>query len=105
MTARKRSLGQGNIFAPVCHSVHGGGGVSRPTHWGDVKGSGRGWGSPGPHPGVVEGSKGQHPGGMLRGMAGRGLQAYTRGGPGPGGVSQYALRQTTPPPPPADSYC
>ena len=27
ITARKRSLGQGNIFAPVCHSVHGGGGV------------------------------------------------------------------------------
>ena len=26
ITARKRSLGQGNIFAPVCHSVHGGGG-------------------------------------------------------------------------------
>ena len=25
-TARKRSLGQGNIFTPVCHSVHGGGG-------------------------------------------------------------------------------
>ena len=24
-TARKRSLGQGNIFTPVCHSVHGGG--------------------------------------------------------------------------------
>ena len=23
-TARKRSLGQGNIFAPVCQSVHGG---------------------------------------------------------------------------------
>ena len=23
ITARKRSLGQGNIFAPVCHSVHG----------------------------------------------------------------------------------
>ena len=23
-TTRKRSLGQGNIFAPVCHSVHGG---------------------------------------------------------------------------------
>ena len=22
-TARKRSLGQGNIFTPVCHSVHG----------------------------------------------------------------------------------
>ena len=40
-------------------------GVSRPTPRGDV-----------------EGSKGQHPGGMLRGMAGRGLQAYTRGGGG-----------------------
>ena len=25
ITARKRSLGQGNIFAPVCHSVQGGG--------------------------------------------------------------------------------
>ena len=24
MTARKRSLGQGNVFTPVCHSVHGG---------------------------------------------------------------------------------
>ena len=35
VTARKRSLGQGNIFTPVCHSVHrgwvlppGGGGAS-----------------------------------------------------------------------------
>ena len=26
-TARKRSLGQGNIFTSVCHSVHRGGGV------------------------------------------------------------------------------
>ena len=25
VTVRKRSLGQGNIFAPVCHSVHRGG--------------------------------------------------------------------------------
>ena len=25
ITALKRSLGQGNIFTPVCHSVHGGG--------------------------------------------------------------------------------
>ena len=25
ITARKRSLGQGNIFTPVCHSVHSGG--------------------------------------------------------------------------------
>ena len=24
VTARKRSLGQGNVFTPVCHSVHGG---------------------------------------------------------------------------------
>ena len=27
ITARKRSLGQGNIFTPVCHSVHRGRGV------------------------------------------------------------------------------
>ena len=27
ITARKRSLGQGNIFTPVCHSVHRGGGM------------------------------------------------------------------------------
>ena len=27
-TARKRSLGQGNIFTPVCHSVHRGGSAS-----------------------------------------------------------------------------
>ena len=26
ITARKRSLGEGNIFTVVCHSVHGGGG-------------------------------------------------------------------------------
>ena len=25
VTTRKRSLGQGNIFTPVCHSVHRGG--------------------------------------------------------------------------------
>ena len=25
ITARKRSLGQGNVFTPVCHSVHMGG--------------------------------------------------------------------------------
>ena len=30
ITARKRSLGQGNIFAPVCHSVHRG--VSGQVH-------------------------------------------------------------------------
>ena len=27
ITARKRSLGQGNILTPVCHSVHGGGSI------------------------------------------------------------------------------
>ena len=26
ITARKRSLGQGNVFTPVCHSVHNCGG-------------------------------------------------------------------------------
>ena len=39
------------------------------------------------------------PGGKLGGLAGRegGLQAHTQGGsPGPGGVSQHALRQTPP---------
>ena len=29
ITTRKRNLGQGNIFAPVCHSVHRGGVCSR----------------------------------------------------------------------------
>ena len=28
-TVRKRSLGQGNVFTPVCHSVHGRGGASK----------------------------------------------------------------------------
>ena len=58
ITARKRSLGQGNIFAPVCHSVHGGVSQhafrcypSRPCR------------SP-------EGSPGPHLGGKLRGLAG-----------------------------------
>ena len=32
-TARKRSLGKGNIFAPACHSVHRGGGVCRSACW------------------------------------------------------------------------
>ena len=66
VTARKRSLGQGNIFTPVCHSVHRG----------EVPGPGRGclvlrgawsqeggllwegawsWGVPGPGRGVCSG--------------------------------------------------
>ena len=32
ITACKRSLGQGNSFTPVCHSVHGGGGVPGQVH-------------------------------------------------------------------------
>ena len=36
ITARKRSSGQGNIFTPVCHSVHGGGCV---RGWGGMRGS------------------------------------------------------------------
>ena len=37
-TSRKRSLGQGNIFTPVCHSVHRGGhawpgGMHAWGHW------------------------------------------------------------------------
>ena len=35
-TARKRSLGQGNIFALVCHSVHGGWGTWAGTPPGQV---------------------------------------------------------------------
>ena len=33
-TARKRTLGQDNVFTPVCNSVHKGGGVSAPLHTG-----------------------------------------------------------------------
>ena len=36
VTARKRSLGQGNIFTPVCHSVHRGG--VHGCSWGDMRG-------------------------------------------------------------------
>ena len=32
-TARKRSLGQGNVFTPVCHSVHRGGWWLPSMHW------------------------------------------------------------------------
>ena len=33
-TARKRSLGQGSVFTPVCHFVHRGGGWSAPLYAG-----------------------------------------------------------------------
>ena len=72
ITARKRSLGQGNIFRSVCQefcpqgvwypSMHCSGiptcllgiqGVSRPTPRGEAEGSGQG-GSPGPHLGGLQ---------------------------------------------------
>ena len=37
-TARKRSLGQGNMFTPVCHSVRGGEGGSGPGGGGGLPG-------------------------------------------------------------------
>ena len=33
ITARKRSLEQGNVFTPVCHSVHKGGGWLPSMHY------------------------------------------------------------------------
>ena len=80
VTARKRSLGQGNIFTPVCHSVHRGacvvalGGVGtcvvawggmRGCSWGGMHGSS--WG--------VHGCSGGHawllPGGRHAWLLGR----------------------------------
>ena len=112
-TARKRSLerlcfytclsfcpqgwgGVGGVGIPACIA-----GLQAHTRRGVVEGSGLG-ASPGPHKG-----------GKLRGLAwGGGLQAHTQGGEVEGsglgglqahtqGVSQHALRQTTP----ADGYC
>ena len=57
-TTRKRSLGQGNVFTRVCHSVHDGGG--------------RGWLSSMHHR-----SHDQHPGGWLTSMHHR---SHDRGG-------------------------
>ena len=50
ITARKRSFWQGNIFTPVCHSVHSGGGAQRGSVPGEVPGPGEGgawWRPPG----------------------------------------------------------
>ena len=33
ITTRKRSLGQGNVFTPVCHSVHGEGSLMSLGSW------------------------------------------------------------------------
>ena len=94
ITTRKRSLGQGNIFAPVCHSVHRGVVSQHALQVG---------GSPGPHPGGKLGGLAR--GGVSRptprreveGSGQGGLQAHTHGGlqtqtrrisrPTPGGES------------------
>ena len=41
-TARKRSLGQGNVFTPVCHSVQGGGVLPNPP----LDADSQGWADP-----------------------------------------------------------
>ena len=88
------SLISGNpvIFSEVCvkNSVHtGGGGFSRPTPRGEIGGLARGVSRPTPR-------------GVSRPTP-RGVQAQGVPGPGLGGVSKQALRQT--PPLPADGYC
>ena len=105
ITARKRSLEQGNIFAPVCHSIHRGVVSQYALHvvsqhalqqvsWGG--------GIPACLAGLLAESPGPHPGG--KGVSrptprGKGsLQARTWGGC----ASQHAPRQT---PPPVDGYC
>ena len=74
----KRSLGQGNVFTHVCHSVHGEGGVWLPSmhhrshdqYWGDEVG----------FPACITGH-------MTRGSAYRGLLS-TEGFPSRGSVSR-----------------
>ena len=59
-TARKRSLGQGNIFTPVCHSVQGGGGCLVPGGV-PAPGGGGAWWRPIPE---ATAPGGTHPTGM-----------------------------------------
>ena len=107
ITARKRSLGQGNIFTPVCHSVHrggclvpggcllpgvsalGGGSAPRGGAWseGDVCSGGL------PGPGGVPGPRG------VSALGG----TQSQGVPGPGGDAQSWGRPGRDPPP--DGYC
>ena len=116
-----RPTPKGEVEGSGPHPRGGGsgwGGAVQAHTQGEVEGSGWG-GVPGPHPrgrlrGLAGGPPGPHPGGRLRGLAGRGVSGPTPGGgdcrttpggcpsPGPGGVSQHALRQT---PPQADGYC
>ena len=88
-TARKRSLGQGNLFISVCQEFCTGGVVSQQAlqvvsqHALQVSG---GW-----YPSMPCRSPGPHPRGKLRGLT------WGEGSPGPHrGVSQHALRQTPP---------
>ena len=67
ITARKRSLGQGNMFTPVCHSVHRGvclveGAVPGPRGVFLVLGGAWSWGVWSGGGGTAEG--GMHPTGM-----------------------------------------
>ena len=126
ITARKRSLGQGNIFASVCHSVHRG---SASVHAGIHP-------PPPPRRPPTQGDPppGPHPGGKLRGIRSRPtpkgeiegdqIQAHTQGGnsrgsdPGPHPRGKFrGIRQVLAniqvgnsggsgaEPPPPDDYC
>ena len=89
-------LGQGNIFRSMCQEFCSEGGVSRPTPRGRLRGLAGGGGFSRPTPrgrlrGLAGGSPGPHPGAVFRPTPGWGCP-----GPGRGGVSQHALRQTAP---------
>ena len=64
VTAHKRSLGQGNVFTPVCHSVYRGGGSAKP-HCRQTVGVGVGRTPQGRlPPGIRQQAGGTHPTGM-----------------------------------------
>ena len=104
ITARNRNLGKVNIFAPVCHSVHGGGGAGIPACL--AAGWGRGWYTsmpcrfPAPHPGWKlrgiwpgGGSPGPHPRRKLRG-SGQGVSRLTSKGEFEGDLASGVSRST-----------
>ena len=80
ITARKRGLGQGNVFTPVCHSVHKEGGIGflacitshmtrgAASRWsasrGSASGGGYTWGGADPLPSWDTMGYGQQVGGM-----------------------------------------
>ena len=123
ITTRKRSLGQGNIYAPVCHSVHGGGGLPqcmlechpplprRPPCQGDTPAQenppAKETPPPGPHPrGKLWGIRSRPtPKGEIQGDQ---IQAHTQGGnsggsdPGPHPRGKFRGIRTSPP---LDDYC